>query len=143
MFAENFKKLPPKPGLDPYSTMRIVNVRAAYALDEKTDVIASTDGANWTVCLDCNVSLKPAVQSRTIFLTEIDSWREIIPLLSPKVQTVGMAFADLERAKEFAEEATRAGVVRCVRPGIMNNHESPWDGKLLINQLVRWVVMKL
>jgi hypothetical protein len=142
MFAKYFSKLPPKPGLDPYSTMQIINVRAAWAMDEAKDVIASTDGANWTVCLDRDVSLKQAVQSRTIFLTEVDSWQQVVPLLSPKVQTVGVAFGNREDTITFAEAASQAGVARCVRPGLMNNHESPWDGKLLINQLARWVMLK-
>ncbi len=142
LFARHLAKLPPKPGLDPYTTMRIVNVRAAWALDEAKDIIASPDGANWTVCLDREVSLKEAVQSRTIFLTEVESWQQVIPLLSPKVQTVGLAFGDQNEAIAFAEAATGAGVARCVRPGLMNNYESPWDGKLLINQLVRWVTLK-
>jgi hypothetical protein len=143
IFARQLAKLPPKPELDAYTTMQIVNTRAYWAMDESRDVIASSDGANWTVCLDCEVSLKQAVQSRTIFLTEIDSWRTLIPLLSPKVQTAGLAFGKSEDALEFAEAATQAGVARCVRPGIMNNHESPWDGKLLLNQLVRWVTLKM
>jgi hypothetical protein len=142
IFARQLAKLPPKPGLDPYTTMQIVNVRAQWALDENRDVLASPDGANWTVCLDRDVTLKEAVQSRTIFLTEVESWRQILPLLSPKVQTVGMAFGDAEAARGFAEAAAEAGVARCVRPGIMNNYESPWDGKLLLNQLVRWVTYK-
>jgi hypothetical protein len=142
LFARQLAKLPPKPGLDPYTTMQIVNVRAQWAMDENKDLFASTDGANWTVCLDHDATLKEAVQSRTIFLTEIPSWRQILPLLSPKVQTVGMAFGDAEVARVFAEAAAQAGVARCVRPGIMNNYESPWDGKLLLGQLVRWVVYK-
>jgi hypothetical protein len=142
LFAKHLKKLPPKPGLDPYTTMQIVNIRAAWAMDESKDVIASADGANWTVCLDREISLKQAVQSRTIFLTEVESWRQVIALLSPKVQTAGVAFSDLEETMSFAAAATGAGVARCVRPGLMNNHESPWDGKLLINQLVRWVTLK-
>ncbi len=142
MFAAHFARLGPKPGLDAYTTMRILNVRAAWALDERKDVIASTDGANWTVCLDRDVSLKEAVQSRTIFLTEIGSWREILPLLTPKVQTVGLALDDLDESLAFASAATAAGVARCVRPGIMNVYESPWDGKLLVGELVRWVTLK-
>jgi hypothetical protein len=142
IFAHHFAKLPPKPGLDPYTTMQISNVRARWAMDKDRDVIASNDGANWTVCLDRDVSLKGAVQSRTIFLTEVDSWRTIVPLLSPKVQTVGVAFGRSEDARAFAEAATGAGVARCVRPGIMNNYESPWDGKLFVSQLVRWVTLK-
>jgi hypothetical protein len=141
-FARHFARLPPKTDLDAYTTLRILDVRAQWAIDESKDVIASTDGADWTVCMDREASLKEAVQSRTIFLGEVDSWRDVIPLLGPKVQTVGLALGDLDESLLFAEAATRAGVARCVRPGIMNNYESPWDGKLLVGQLVRWVTLK-
>ena len=66
----------------------------------------------------------------------------MVPLLSPKVQTVGLALGDLDESLSFAEAATAAGVARCVRPGIMNNYESPWDGKFVVGQLVRWVTLK-
>ncbi len=141
-FARHLDRLPPKPELDAYTTMQILNVRARWALDESKDVIASTGGANWTVCMDREASLKEAVQSRTVFLTEVDSWQAIIPLLGPKVQTAGIAFGDLDESLRFAEAATERGVARCVRPGIMNNYESPWDGKLIVGQLVRWVTLK-
>jgi len=142
VFARHLAALPGKPGLDAYTTMQILNARAQWALDQARDVIASADGANWTVCMDRDVCLKEAVQSRTVFLTEVESWREVIPLLTPKVQTVGLALANPEETFAFAEAATGAGVARCVRPGIMNNFESPWDGKLLLSQLVRWVTLK-
>jgi hypothetical protein len=58
------------------------------------------------------------------------------------VQTVGLALGDPDESLAFAESATQAGVARCVRPGIMNNYESPWDGKMLVGQLVRWVTLK-
>ncbi len=142
MFARHLDRLPDKPGVDAYTTMRILGARAEWALDSSKDVIASGDGANWTVCMDREVCLKEAVQSRTVFLTELESWRELIPLLTPKVQTVGIAMANPEKALAFADAATQAGVARCVRPGIMNNYGSPWDGKLLVSQLVRWVELK-
>jgi hypothetical protein len=141
-FARHLERLGPKPGCDPYTTVRILEARARWAMDESRDVIASADGANWTVCLDRDASLKEAVQSRTLFLTEVGTWREVIPLLTPKVQTVGIAMAEREDALALAEAATGAGAVRCVRPGLMNNYESPWDGKLLVGQLVRWVTLK-
>ncbi len=142
LFAAQLNKLPPKPELDAFTTMQIINARADWALREDRDVIASTDGANWTVCLDRELRLKPAVQSRTVFLTEVDAWQDIIPLLNPKVQTVGIAFVEPSAAQQFARAAALQGVARCVRPGLMNLHESPWDGKLLIHQLVRWVSLK-
>ena len=142
MFARELEKLPPKPGLDSYTTLRIAAVRAEWAMDPSRDMLASPGDANWTVCMDADVSLKEAVQSRTVFLTEVGGWQEILPLLGPKVQTVGISFAQTRDALAFAQAATAAGVARCVRPGLMNNYESPWDGKLLLNQLVHWVILK-
>jgi hypothetical protein len=142
LLGQKLARLPAKPRLDAYTTAQILNARARWAMGEGRDVIASADGANWTVCMDRELRLKEAVQSRTVFLTEIGSWRELVPLLGPKVQTVGLALGDADETMAFAEAATQAGVVRCVRPGLMNNYESPWDGKLVLSQLVRWVTLK-
>ena len=59
----------------------------------------------------------------------VESRRELIPLLMPKVQTAGVAPADPEEMPAFAEAATQAATARCVRPVIMSNHESPlgWE----------------
>lgn len=142
IFVRHLDRLPPKRALDAYTAAQILKARAQWTLDEAKDVIASTDGADWTVCMDRDVSLKEAVQSRTVFLTEVDSWRDVLPLLGPKVQTIGIALDDLDESRALAEAATQSGVARCVRPGIMNNYESPWDGKLVLGQLVRWVTLK-
>ncbi len=75
LFAAQFLKLPPKPELDSYTTIQIRNTRAEWILPEERDVIASAMGADWTVCLDREPHLKDAVQSRTIFVSEIGSWR--------------------------------------------------------------------
>ena len=141
-FAEQMHRLPPKPSLDAYSTLRILNARAKWGLHAERSVIASGIEAEWTVCMDHEVSLKEAVQSRTIFLSEIDHWKQILPLLSLKIQTVGIAFGDELEAEAFSEAATLRGVARCVRPGLMNGFESPWDGKLFVSELTRWVTLK-
>ena len=69
-------------------------------------------------------------------------WHDIVPLLSAEGADRRHRFRRASRAVAFAEAATAAGVVRCVRPGLMNQYESPWDGKLLLNELVRWVILK-
>lgn len=141
-FAERFEKLNPKRNQDAFTTISIMNARAAWALSEDRDVIASKGGADWTVCMDREVALKEAIQSRTLFLAEVDCLQQVIELLSQRVQTIGIVFLETEVALQFAESATLAGAVRCVRPGLMNVHGSPWDGRLFINDLVRWVTLK-
>jgi len=142
IFSRQLERLPPNADADAYTTMQILSARARYAMDPERDVLASSQGVHWTVCMDREPVLKEAVQSRTLFLTEVGSWREVVPLLSPRVQTVGMAFGEEAEALAFAEAATAAGVARCVPPGTMNHFESPWDGKLLVHELVRWVTFK-
>jgi hypothetical protein len=141
-FAAELATLPAKTALDAYTTVQILNTRARWSLDPRRDLLASKGSADWTVCLDEELALKEAVQSRTIFLTAVDSLEQVVPLIHPSIQTIGIAFADVERARRFADLACAAGAVRCVRPGLMNAHESPWDGRMLAADLVRWVTLK-
>jgi hypothetical protein len=142
LLGRHLDRLPPKPGQDAYTTIQITNARAEWAMHEGRDVVVDRRGPNWSVLLDRELSLKPAVQARTIFVTEVRSLDDVLPLLNPKVQTIGVAFGDQSRAIRFAEEATRRGVDRCVRPGLMNGYDSPWDGHLVVSSLVRWVTLK-
>jgi hypothetical protein len=132
----------PKRRIDPYTAARIYAARAAWALDENRLVRASAPGADWTVLADRTVELKEALQSRTLFLTAIGDVMEVVPLFGPRVQTIGMAIADRARALRFADEATRRGVSRCVRPGLMNAYDLPWDGRMVLSELVRWATVK-
>lgn len=140
--ARALAALPPKAPDDPWTTLRIVEARAEWAMDEERDVIASPRGTEFSVLMDGDVALKEAVQSRTVFLVEVGSWGEVIPLLSQKVQTIGASLLDPVEDRAFADAALTRGVARVVRPGLMNVHESPWDGKLLLSELVRWVTWK-
>ena len=64
--------------------------------------------------------------------------KQIIPLLSHKIQTIGLAMADAKERLAFGESAALRGVARCVNPALMNIYETPWDGLLPVNRLVRW-----
>ena len=66
----------------------------------------------------------------------------VSPCSPRRCRPSGWPWATRTSALSFAEAATASGVARCVRPGIMNNYESPWDGKLVVGQLVRWVTLK-
>lgn len=143
LFAAALDRLPEKKWSSAFQTVQILNTRADWAMTTDRDIICSKGRINWTVCMDREASLKEAVQGRTIFLSEVESWKAVLPLLSHKIQTVGIAFNNTENGLEFSEAATARGVVRCIRPGLMNLFDFPWDGKLLLGQLVRWVSAKL
>lgn len=139
-FEEASKKFP-KGDMEAYTTARIINARGEYLLDENKDVVSSK-GADWTILVNNEISLEEPIQSRTIFVKEIDDLSQIVPLITRKIQTVGIAIKDVERTKDFCDKITQRGAARCIRFGSMNHYESPWDGMLVLSRLCRFVTIK-
>ncbi len=127
--------------VDPYTATRIYNTRAHWGLTPGRTFKAPI-GAQWTVCLDSVVELKEAVQARTVFLVEVDDISQIAACMTPRVQTLGLAVVDDERAEDLADRCTARGVARCVRPGLMNVYDLPWDGRMVLSEMVNWVSLK-
>ncbi len=143
LFEEEFKlasKRTPKKDLDQFIASKIINIRAEYALSPKKEIIISQEN-DWTILLDDEVKLEEPIQSRTIFLKPVNSIMECIDLITPRIQTIGTAIYDRARLFEFTDAVTYKGVARCVTPGQMNTYDSPWDGILLLNRLVRWITL--
>jgi len=142
-FEEEFQravKTFPKILVDQYLASKIINIRAEYALSPEKDIICSKEN-DWTVLMDKTVQLEEPVQSRTIFLKEIESVMDCVDLITHRIQTIGIAIYDKEKLMNFTDAVTYKGVARCVLPGQMNFYDSPWDGIYFLNRLVRWVTL--
>ncbi len=79
------------------------------------------------------------MQGRTLFVQCVPDLREAVLSLSPKIQTLGLAIGHVELREAVSEGAAQVGVARCVPLGTMNFFETPWDGMLPLDRLVRWV----
>ncbi|MFX1445947.1 MAG: acyl-CoA reductase, partial [Promethearchaeota archaeon] len=121
-------------------TSKIINIRAEYALDPTKTVICSQEN-DWTILINDNFNLEEPIESRTIFIKEIDSIYQVIPLITKKIQTIGCAIENKTKLVEFANQATFRGVARCVNLGQMHLFDSPWDGMLFMSRLVNWVTL--
>jgi phenylacetate-coenzyme A ligase PaaK-like adenylate-forming protein len=127
----------PKRAIEQFTSCQILRARANYGMRSETSVRASTD-LTYTILLERGAILRDALQSRTLYVMIVDDLKQIIPLLSQKIQTIGVAIADAEQRLAFGEAAALRGVARCVNPSLMNIYETPWDGLLPVNRLVRW-----
>ncbi|MFX0134832.1 MAG: acyl-CoA reductase [Candidatus Hodarchaeota archaeon] len=142
-FEEEFKKASdqfPKNGIDQFIASKIINIRAEYALSPEMKMLASKEN-DWTILMDNIVRLEEPVQSRTIFLKQVESVMDCVDLITPRIQTIGTAIYDRTKLLEFTDAVTYKGVARCVLPGQMNFYDSPWDGIYFLNRLVRWVTL--
>lgn len=115
----------------------VMNIRGKYWLDPEKQIVCS-DPLDWTILVNDDLQLEEPVKYRTIFVKEVDSILDTIPLITNKIQTVGVSIHDREKRLEFCEKATHKGVARCVPFGTMNNYDTPWDGMMFMDRLVRW-----
>ena len=112
----------------------IHNARGLY--DFKGKVWASKD-ATWTVLYSEDKKLNPPIYSRVIMVHPVDHIDETLEYIDENIQTIGLSSTGLKAIK-FAEKAVEKGVMRCPELGRMLNFESPWDGIILMDRLVRW-----
>lgn len=140
----SFENLPPALKNQPVSpgmASRIINIRALYRLSKGKNCSAPQD-LGWTVLTDGNISLEEPIQGKCIFVKEVDSVDQVIPLITHKIQAVSIGIPDPEKREKFAREATYRGVDRVVIPGAIHDFTLPWDGIMTLNRLVRWVILK-
>lgn len=140
--AEAFRQVTPKFVKPAGGYANVLNARGMYWLDPEKDILCSEE-LDWSILINEELQLEEPVGSRTVFIKVIDSVDDVIPLITHKIQTLGVALSDRKKQFSFCEKATRKGVARCVAPGAMNNYDTPWDGILFINRLVRWTSVRM
>ncbi len=135
--AEIQKKSPRK-SVSETAAAAIIRHRGQYGLDANSRVWASS-GTEYTILARDGAELVDAIQARVLFVRGVDGLGDILPLITPKIQTVGLAVANVKLRNRLSHEAARRGVSRLVPLGTMNFFETPWDGLLPVSRLVRWV----
>ena len=139
---ERVLKRYPESEINQGTSASIINKRGEYLLSPEKDIICSRD-MQYTILIDKDIALEEPIQHRTIFLKEVEDIFEVCKLVTPRVQTIGIASEDNNKIINFANKVSLNGVDRLVRVGFMNLYDSPWDGMLFINQIVKWTVLNL
>ncbi|MCY6960600.1 acyl-CoA reductase [Clostridium brassicae] len=132
----------PNNNLEQYVAAKIINKRGEYGLSLEKSLYCSK-GLDYTILIDNEMKLEEPVHGRTIFLKEVSSVFDVINLITPRIQCVGIAFKNVNKTLEFSDKVTRMGVDRVTKVGYMNLYDFPWDGSLVLNELVRWCSLNI
>ncbi|MBU3190952.1 acyl-CoA reductase [Clostridium bowmanii] len=116
---------------------KIINKRGEYSLCLDKSFYASK-GLQYTILIDSELKLEEPITGRTIFIKQVDDILEVCPLITKNIQTIGIASKDINKTIDFTDRVTALGVDRVVKIGYMNFYDSPWDGRLIMSELVRW-----
>jgi len=139
---EKISKRYPKNEISQSEAARIINKRGEYLLCLEKDIICEM-GLKYTILMDKEISLEEPIQGRTIFLKEVEDIFQICNLITPRIQTIGIASEDDKKIIDFANKASLKGVDRIVKVGFMNLYDSPWDGMLFMSEIVKWTSLNL
>jgi len=120
---------------------KIINARARYLLSGGKNCIAPRD-LGWTILIDQDVCLEEPIQGKCIFIKEITSVDEVIPLVNHKIQAISIGILDQVKREAFARQVTYRGADRIVTPGTIHDFTLPWDGIMTLSRLVRWVILR-
>jgi hypothetical protein len=132
----------PKRAIAEGTAAAILRLRTDYALSDARDVRASppSRGVDWTVLVDADGAvLSEGVQSRTLFVRAVGTLLDVVPIVTPQVQTVGVAVDDAALGERLAEALAPKGISRLTRFGLMNVYDQPWDGMFACERFVRWI----
>ena len=140
----SFEKLPRKYSQQklPETTIsKIINTRGVYLLEQDKNILKS-NGLEWTILINKELNLEEPIQGKTIFIKEVKNINQVVPLITRKIQAISASILNPKKRRLFAEKATFKGADRIVAPGEMHNFDVPWDGVLILNRLIRWVLIK-
>jgi len=120
---------------------KIINARARYLLSDGKNCVAPGD-LGWTILIDQEICLEEPIQGKCIYVKEITSVDEVIPLVNHKIQAISIGILDPAKRESFAKQVTYRGADRIVIPGTIHDFILPWDGIMILNRLVRWVILR-
>lgn len=121
---------------------KIINKRGEYSLC-LDKMLYTSKGLQYTILIDSEIKLEQPITGRTIFIKQVDDILEVCPLITKSIQTIGIASKNINKVIDFTGKVTALGVDRVVKVGYMNLYDSPWDGKLIMSELVRWCSLNI
>ncbi len=94
----------------------------------------------WTVLFDEGIELVEPTYQRVITVKAVDNVFDVVDSVHEDIQTVGLAMNGEKRLR-FANEIMLKGAMRCPDVGYMTHFDSPWDGVVALDRMVRWVTL--
>ena len=145
MLSEKFEKVIKRYtdlDLEQAIVAKIINKRGEYSLS-LDKILYISKGLQYTILVDSELKLPEAITGRTIFIKLVDDINDVCPLITKNIQTVGVASKNINKTIDFTDKVTALGVDRVVKIGYMNFYDSPWDGRLIMSELVRWCSLNI
>lgn len=95
------------------------------------------EGMEWSILYSEERGLAEPAYHHTLFVRPVDEIEEVEAYCSAETQTVGLAVSP-GRREALVRRLMQRGVDRTPPLGQMTLYEQPWDGRFVLDRLVRW-----
>lgn len=122
--------------LDAGEASKVLNYRTAAWM--RGENLLCSNGTEWTLHIHDKLEPVRGWGMKIINLYPFEHVEKIPPMLPETLQTVSHKLST-EQLRAFAHSARHSGVSRIVPVGETHYYDIPWDGMLVLDQLVRWI----
>ena len=123
---------------NPIDTYNILSERVFYSTSNKKEVLFDNN-YEFSIFIDYeNPKHSSPLYNRSIYLKVVNDINDAANYFPSGIQTIGMAISKSSE-KYFIKKLINNGALRITKIGKMGLYETPWDGILSINRMVKWV----
>ncbi|MDN4066461.1 acyl-CoA reductase [Paenibacillus vini] len=134
-----FNKITHLPYYEPLEageSVKLLEYRAAALINGEK--IKSSRGTEWTIHTHERLQPLSGQGMRIIHVYPCDHWNELVKYLPSSIQTISHRL-DAYSFDALVHASKYSGVSRFVSVGNAHTYDIPWDGMLVLDQLVRWI----
>ncbi len=122
----------------PIETYNILSERVFYSIShDKSALFDETYDFNVFVDYN-NAKVSAPLFNRSIYLKPVEDILEVPKLFPSGIQTIGVCISE-KRRNIFFNKAIEHGALRITNIGNMGIYDTPWDGILTMDRMVKWI----
>ncbi|MDT3427992.1 hypothetical protein J2Z22_003582 [Paenibacillus forsythiae] len=122
--------------LEAGEAVKLLEYRAAAWMNGES--ITASNGTEWTIHAHKRLEQLSGQGMRIIHVYPCEDWRELVSCLPSTIQTISHRL-DQQSLEELVYTSKYSGVSRFVHVGEAHTYDIPWDGMLVLDQLIRWI----
>ena len=122
---------------DPTNKYNILMKNFIHSL-VKDNKIINDKNFEWNIYINKNPKIEEPLYNRSIFINLINSYKDLADMMPDNTQSIGL-YVNTDEKKHIVKKLSYKCGDRFPDIGTMSLYETPWDGFLPMQNMIRWI----
>ena len=122
---------------DPTNKYNILMKNFIHSL-VKDNKIINDKNFEWNIYINKNPKIEEPLYNRSIFINLINSYKDLADIMPDNTQSIGL-YVNTDEKKHIVKKLSYKCGDRFPDIGTMSLYETPWDGFLPMQNMIRWI----